>query len=62
MKQLKTSSTKVPVMLPNDLDINSIIFSIISNNTTNSMELENIYDKGKKAYQTLKICRNLLIL
>lgn len=62
MKQLKTSSTKVPVMLPNDLDINSIIFSIISNNTTNSMELENIYDKGKKEYQTLKICRNLLIL
>ncbi len=54
MKQLKTSSTKVPVMLPNDLDINSIIFSIISNNTTNSMELENIYDKGKKEYQTLK--------
>lgn len=54
MKQLKTSSTKVPVMLPNDLDINSIIFSIISNNITNSMELENIYDKGKKEYQTLK--------
>ncbi len=54
MKKLKTSSTKVPVMLTNDLDINSVIFSIISNNITNSMELENIYNKEKKEYQNLK--------
>ncbi|AVQ47352.1 ABC transporter substrate-binding protein [Clostridium botulinum] len=54
MKKLKTSSTKVPVMLTNDLDINSIMFSIISNNITNSMELENIYNKEKKEYQNLK--------
>ncbi|MBD5637531.1 carbohydrate ABC transporter substrate-binding protein [Clostridium botulinum] len=54
MKKLKTSSTKVPVMLTNDLDINSVMFSIISNNITNSMELENIYNKEKKEYQNLK--------
>lgn len=54
MKKLKTSSTKVPVMLTNDLDINSVMFSIISNNTTNSMELENVYNKEKKEYQNLK--------
>ncbi|APF29029.1 bacterial extracellular solute-binding family protein [Clostridium sporogenes] len=54
MKKLKTSSTKIPVMLTNDLDINSVMFSIISNNITNSMELENIYNKEKKEYQNLK--------
>lgn len=41
-------------MLTNDLDINSVMFSIISNNITNSMELENIYNKEKKEYQNLK--------
>lgn len=55
MKKLKDSSIKVPVMLPNDLDINLVIFSMISNNIINSMELENIYDKGKKEYQNMKI-------
>ncbi|ENK1244677.1 ABC transporter substrate-binding protein [Clostridium sporogenes] len=54
MKKLKDSSIKVPVMLPNDLDINLVMFSMISNNITNSMELENIYDKEKKEYQNMK--------
>lgn len=54
MKKLKSSSVKIPVMLTNDLDINLVMFSVIANNISNSMELENIYDKGKKEYENLK--------
>lgn len=54
MKKLKNSSTKIPVMLTNDLDINSVMFSIISNNITNSMEFENIYNKSQNEYKKFK--------
>lgn len=51
--KLNASSKKIPVMLPEDLDINTVIFSIIANNKVNSMELENIYGKEKEKYLQL---------
>lgn len=44
---------KIPVLLPDDIDINTIIFSIIANNKINSIDLEKAYDKGKEEYLKL---------
>ncbi|EJO5348410.1 carbohydrate ABC transporter substrate-binding protein [Clostridium botulinum] len=54
MKKLKSESIKVPVMFTNDLDINSVMYSVIANNIVNSMELEDVYGKGKKQYANLR--------
>lgn len=50
---LKKNSTRVPVVINNNKDINSVLFSIIVNNTVNINKLDNNYDSGFEAYNNI---------
>lgn len=53
MKKLSSSSTRIPVVLTEDLDINSMLFSSFAMGIIKPQELENIYD-NKNSYKSLK--------
>lgn len=53
LKKLGEASKRVPVVIPEDLDINSGLFSIIVNNRVNMRKLESKYDSGANSYKTI---------
>lgn len=53
LKKLGEGSRRVPVIIPEDLDINSGLFSIIVNNRVNMRKLESKYDSGANSYKTI---------
>jgi ABC-type glycerol-3-phosphate transport system substrate-binding protein len=53
LKKLDEMSKRVPVVITDDLDINSGLFSIIVNNKVSMRNLENKYDSGADSYKTV---------
>lgn len=53
LKKLGEISKRVPVAIPEDLDINSGLFSIIVNNRVSMRKLESKYDSGANSYKTI---------
>lgn len=53
LKKLGEASKRVPVVISEDLDINSALFSIIVNNRVNMRKLESKYDSGASSYKTI---------
>ncbi|MDW8801202.1 ABC transporter substrate-binding protein [Clostridium sp. A1-XYC3] len=53
LKKLGESGKRIPVIIPEDLDINNGLFSIIVNNKVSMRKLESIYDSGASAYKSL---------
>jgi ABC-type glycerol-3-phosphate transport system substrate-binding protein len=53
LKKLNDMSIRVPVLLPEDLDINSGLSSIIFNNKVSMRKLESKYDSGAASYKSL---------
>lgn len=60
LKTFNSSSKKIPVLLNEDMDINSAIFSLIGNKKSISMiNLENIYGSNKEKYEKLKYMQEI---
>lgn len=53
MKKLSSNSIRVPVILTDDIDINSLLFSSFAMGNIKSQELDNAYD-NKNTYKNLK--------
>lgn len=53
LKKLSDTSNRVPVLLPEDLDINSGLSSIIFCNKISMRKLESKYDSGANSYKSL---------
>ncbi len=53
LKKLNDVSMRIPVILTEDLDINSSLASIIINNKVSMRKLESKYDSGAEAYKTI---------
>jgi ABC-type glycerol-3-phosphate transport system substrate-binding protein len=53
MKKLSSNSVRVPVILTDDIDINSMLFSSFAMGNIKPQELENAYD-NKNTYKNLK--------
>ncbi len=53
LKVINSTGKSVPVVLNEDMDINTILFSMVSNNLVTARKLENIYDSGPSAYKSL---------
>jgi ABC-type sugar transport system, periplasmic component len=53
LKKLGEMSKRVPVVISEDLDINSGLFSIIVNNRVSMRKLESKYDSGANSYKTI---------
>ncbi|MCC9293379.1 ABC transporter substrate-binding protein [Clostridium sp. WLY-B-L2] len=53
LKALNSLQKRVPVVLNEDVDINTALFSIVSNNLISMKKLEDIYDSGPSAYKSL---------
>lgn len=53
MKKLSSNSIRIPVVITEDLDINSMLFSSFAMGTIKPQELENAYD-NKNNYKSLK--------
>lgn len=53
LKKLGEMSKRVPVVISEDLDINSGLFSIIANNKVSMRKLESKYDSGANSYKTI---------
>lgn len=53
LKKLGEMSKRVPVVISEDLDINSGLFSIIVNNRVNMRKLESKYDSGANSYKSV---------
>lgn len=54
LKKLNDTAARIPVVLSDDLDINSGLASIIINNKVSMRKLESIFDSGTSAYKSLK--------
>ena len=52
-KKMGETSKRVPVVITDDLDINSGLFSIIVNNRVSMRKLESKYDSGAASYKSL---------
>lgn len=53
LKKLGEGSKRIPVVISEDLDINSGLFSIIVNNRVSMRKLESKYDSGANSYKTI---------
>lgn len=53
LKKLNEMSKRVPVVITEDLDMNSALFSIIVNNKISMRKIESKYDSGSASYKTL---------
>lgn len=53
LKKLNEGSKRIPVVIPEDLDINSGLFSLIVNNRVSMRKLESKYDSGANSYKTI---------
>jgi ABC-type glycerol-3-phosphate transport system substrate-binding protein len=53
LKSLNSLQKRVPVVINEDIDINTALFSILSNNLVPMRKLEGIYDSGPSAYKSL---------
>lgn len=54
LKQVSRAGTKVPVVLPEDIDINGLLFSLVASKVVSSQELEESYEGGEESYKKVK--------
>ncbi|MBR9647987.1 MAG: ABC transporter substrate-binding protein [Clostridium tyrobutyricum] len=60
LKTFNNSSKKIPVLLNEDMDINSAVFSLLGSKKSISMiNLENIYGSNKEKYEKLKYMQDI---
>lgn len=59
LKTINSSSTRIPVVLTNDMDINNALASFIASNTISVHTLETIYDSGEISYRSYKEMQNI---
>lgn len=59
IKKISESNLKVPVILPEDLDVNNALASIIFSNTSDLTKLEKKYDSGYEEYKKLEEIQKL---
>ena len=54
LKQINGTGTKTPVVLPEDIDISGLLFSVIASKVINIHELEESYEGGEESYKKIK--------
>lgn len=54
LKQINEKGIKTPIVLPEDVDVNGFLFSLLASKTINTHELEEKYDGGVESYKKLK--------
>ncbi|MGH4052082.1 MAG: ABC transporter substrate-binding protein [Clostridium sp.] len=54
LTQLNKKGDKTPVALPDNMDVNGYLFSLISSKYINIHEIEDKYDSGEQSYKKLK--------
>lgn len=54
LKQINGKGIKTPVVLNDDMDVNSFLFSLIASKAINIHELEENYDGGEECYKKMK--------
>lgn len=53
LKKLSDGGKRIPVVITENLDINTGLFSMIVNNSVSMRKLESVYDSGVSAYKSL---------
>ncbi|WP_411680514.1 ABC transporter substrate-binding protein [Clostridium thailandense] len=53
LKKLNDAGTRIPVILTDDIDINSGLASVVINNRVSIRKLESMFDSGPAAYKSL---------
>ena len=54
LKQINGKGIKTPVVLPDDVDVNGFLFSLLASKVINIHEFEERYDSGEESYKKLK--------